>query len=141
LKTSIVEKDELDRLGIRNVLNFGHTVGHALELSVNYELTHGEAISIGMIAAARLSIALGKCDGTFLQRLQGLLERAQLPTSFPDQPGLYERVLAAMQMDKKFRDGKNLFVLPTGVGSWQQQENVPWEMVPEALRSVLVPLL
>lgn len=141
LKANVVEKDELDRFGIRNVLNFGHTIGHALELSANYELTHGEAISIGMIAAARLAIALGKCDGTFLQRLQGLIERAGLPTSFPDQPGLYERVLAAMQMDKKFRDGKNLFVLPTAVGSWQQQENVPWDAVHEAVRSVLVPLM
>lgn len=137
LKANVVEKDELDRLGIRNVLNFGHTIGHALELSANYKLTHGEAISIGMIAAARLAIKLGKCDGTFLQRLQGLLERAGLPIDFPDQPGLFDRVLAAMQMDKKFRDGKNVFVLPTGVGSWKQHENVPWDLVHEAVRSVL----
>ncbi len=139
LKATIVEKDELDRLGIRNVLNFGHTIGHALELSANYELTHGEAISIGMIAAARLAIKIGKCDGTVLQRIQGLVERAKLPTSFPNQPGLYERVLEAMQSDKKFRDGKNLFVVPTAIGSWTQQENVDWPIVHEAVRSVLVP--
>jgi 3-dehydroquinate synthase len=137
LKARVVEQDEFDRKGIRNVLNFGHTIGHALELSADYALTHGEAIAIGMTAATRLAVRLGVCEHAFLERLQPLLERAGLPTFFPDHPGLFDRILRAMQMDKKFRDGKNVFVLPTGVGAWRQVENVEWPLVYEAVRSVL----
>ncbi|MEA3212154.1 MAG: 3-dehydroquinate synthase [Chthoniobacter sp.] len=137
LKARVVEQDEFDKKGIRNVLNFGHTIGHALELSADYALTHGEAIAIGMIAATRLAVRLGVCAHAFLERLQPLIERAGLPTVFPDSPGLFDRILRAMQMDKKFRDGKNLFVLPTGAGGWCQRENVDWALVHEAVRSVL----
>ncbi|MDR3404077.1 MAG: 3-dehydroquinate synthase [Chthoniobacter sp.] len=137
LKARVVEQDEFDKKGIRNVLNFGHTIGHALELSANYTLTHGEAIAIGMIAATRLAVRLGVCAPAFLERLQPLIERAGLPVSFADQPGLFDRVVRAMQMDKKFRDGKNVFVLPTTVGAWQQVENVDWALVHEVVRSVL----
>ena len=138
LKARVVEQDEFDKKGIRNVLNFGHTIGHALELSADYALTHGEAIAIGMIAATRLAVRLGVCPHAFLDRLQPLIERAGLPVSFPNQPELFDRIVRAMQLDKKFRDGNNVFVLPTSVGSWQQVENVDWELVYEALRSVLV---
>jgi len=135
LKARVVEQDEFDKKGIRNVLNFGHTIGHALELSAEYALTHGEAIAIGMIAATRLAVRLGVCAPAFLERLQPLIERAGLPVSFADQPGLFDRIVRAMQMDKKFRDGKNVFVLPTTVGAWQQVENVDWALVHEAVRS------
>jgi 3-dehydroquinate synthase len=137
LKAAVVEQDEFDKKGIRNVLNFGHTIGHALELSAEYQLTHGEAIAIGMIAATRLAVRLGVCTHAFLDRLQPLIVRAGLPISFPDRPGLFDRIVRAMQLDKKFREGKNVFVLPTSVGSWQQVENVDWELVYEAVRSVL----
>jgi len=137
LKARVVEQDEFDKKGIRNVLNFGHTIGHALELSADYTLTHGEAISIGMAAATRLAMALGKCDQAFYERLHSLLMRAGLPDGHPDAPGLFDRVLRAMQLDKKFREGKNVFVLPTEAGAWVQQENVEWALVHEALRSVL----
>ena len=137
LKADVVQQDEFDKKGIRNVLNFGHTIGHALELSADYALTHGEAISIGMVAATRLALALGKCDQPFFERLNSLLIRAGLPVHYPDAPGLFDRVLRALQMDKKFRDGKNLFVLPTGAGSWEQQADIDWRLVHEAMRSVL----
>ena len=137
IKAGVVALDEFDKKGIRNVLNFGHTIGHGLELSADYSLTHGEAISIGMIAATRLAVELGVCPQNFLDRLDAMFTRAGLPTSFSDAPGLFDRVVRALQMDKKFRDGKNLFVLPTGVGSWAQHENIPWENVYGAVRSVL----
>ena len=137
LKARVVEQDEHDQKGIRNVLNFGHTIGHALELSADYTLTHGEAIAIGMIAATRLAIAIGQTDARFLGRLEALIVRAGLPTSHVAAPGLFDRILRAMQMDKKFRDGKNVFVLPTQPGAWQQRENVDWTLVHEAVRSVL----
>ncbi|MCE9609874.1 MAG: 3-dehydroquinate synthase [Chthoniobacter sp.] len=137
LKAEVVERDEFDKKGIRNVLNFGHTIGHALELSADYALTHGEAIAIGMIAATHLAQALGKCPAGFAVRLRDLIVRAGLPVSFAETPGLFDRVIRAMQMDKKFRDGKNVFVLPTGAGQWEQAENVPWELVHEAVKAVL----
>jgi 3-dehydroquinate synthase len=137
LKARVVEQDEFDKLGIRNVLNFGHTIGHALELSAEYALTHGEAISIGMIAATRMAIELGTCQPDLLTRLQALIERAGLPTSFADRPGLYENVLRAMQLDKKFREGRNVFVLPAELGTWQQRENIDWDLVHAAVRGVL----
>ena len=137
LKAGVVEKDELDRLGVRNVLNFGHTIGHALELSADYALTHGEAISVGMVAATRMAVKLGAVGGDFSRRLFALIERAGLPMSFEEKPGLFDRIIRALQMDKKFRDGRNLFVLPTGVGSWASRENVEWALVHDCVRSVL----
>ncbi len=138
LKARVVERDEFDKKGIRNVLNFGHTIGHALELSADYTLTHGEAIAIGMIAATHLAQALGKCSQEFAVRLRDLVVRAGLPVSYAEVPGLFDRIIRAMQMDKKFRDGKNVFVLPTGAGEWEQAENVPWDLVHDAVRAVLV---
>src|SRR5262245_41119331 len=129
LKANVVEKDELDKRGIRNVLNFGHTIGHALELSADYTLTHGEAISIGMVAAMRMAVELRTADEEFEDRLLALIKRAGLPLAFEDKPGLFERVLSAMRLDKKFRDGRNLFVLPTKIGSWEPCENVDWGLV------------
>ena len=137
LKARVVEQDEFDKKGIRNVLNFGHTIGHALELSADYALTHGEAISVGMIAATRLARALGMVDESFYARLEALLLRAGLPTYFTGEPGLFERIKRAMQLDKKFRDGRNVFVLPTRIGAWEQRENVDWSLVDEAVHSVL----
>lgn len=138
LKADVVEKDELDKLGIRNVLNFGHTVGHGLELSADYTLTHGEAISVGMVAATRIAMHLKMVDEVFLDRLLRLLTKAGLPNSYPNKSGLFDRIIRAMQLDKKFRDGKNLFVLPTGIGTWEPRENVDWNLVHECVRSVLI---
>lgn len=137
LKAAVVEQDELDKHGVRNVLNFGHTVGHALELSADYALTHGEAIALGMLAATRLAQNLDVADREILPRLEALLVRAGLPTSHPGKPGLFERIRRAMLMDKKFRDGKNLFVLPTQIGSWEPREDIPWPMIDQAVRSIL----
>jgi 3-dehydroquinate synthase len=137
LKARVVEQDEFDKKGIRNVLNFGHTIGHALELSADYALTHGEAIAIGMLAATRLALALGACGQEFHDRLQSLIERAGLPKFFPDAPGLFDRIVRAIRMDKKFRDGRNVFVLPTAIGEWRQQEDVDWALVHEAIRGCL----
>ena len=138
LKARVVEQDEFDKKGIRNVLNFGHTIGHALELSADYALTHGEAIAIGMIAATRVARALDFCDEDFASRLRALIERVGLPTTFPNAPGLFDRVMSAMRMDKKFREGRNVFVLPTEVGAWRQAEGVPDTLIEDAVRAALV---
>lgn len=137
IKASVVAQDEFDKLGIRNVLNFGHTIGHALELSADYQLTHGEAIAIGMLAATRLSIRLNRCSPDILTRLQNLLSVAGLPFTFPATEGLFERMDRALRLDKKFRDGKNVFVLPTRPGEWKQEEDIPWDLVHESMRECL----
>ena len=137
LKGAVVEQDEFDKKGIRNVLNFGHTIGHALELSADYRLAHGEAVAIGMVAATEIARALSIVDAEFEERLCTLIRRAGLPLGFANEPGLFERVVRAMQMDKKFREGRNVFVLPTAVGAWEQRENVDWTLVHEAVRTVL----
>jgi 3-dehydroquinate synthetase len=85
-----------------------------------------------------MAMHLKLVDEVFLDRLLRLLTKAGLPNSFPSKPGLFDRVIRAMQMDKKFRDGKNLFVLPVGIGAWEPRENVDWNLVHECVRSVLV---
>lgn len=137
LKANVVEKDEFDKLGIRNVLNFGHTIGHGLELSAEYALAHGEAIAIGMVAATRMAVQLGMVGDEFQRRLFALIERAGLPMNFPETPGLFDQIIHAMQSDKKFRDGKNLFVLPTAIGAWEPRENVDWKLVGDCVRGIL----
>jgi 3-dehydroquinate synthase len=137
LKAAVVERDEFDKLGIRNVLNFGHTIGHALELSADYALTHGEAISVGMVAATKIAVRLGLCAAPFLQRLEGLLNRAGLPLTFPRHADLFEPMERALQLDKKFQRGKNVFVLPIAPGAWQQVEDISWPLVHEVMRAAV----
>lgn len=113
VKIGVVEEDPLER-GRRAVLNLGHTFGHALERLSGYTLPHGQAVSIGLIAAARLAVALGCGDATLPGRLAALLERLGLPTSLPDvEPAA---IWEAMQSDKKRRGQKLRFVLPRRIG-------------------------
>jgi 3-dehydroquinate synthase len=91
-----------------------------------------------MAAATRMALELGMVGEDFQKRLTALLGRAGLPLTHPDAPDLYDRILRALQLDKKFHDGKNLFVLPTGIGSWAPRENVDWSLVHDCVRAVLV---
>lgn len=110
IKAGVVERDERDR-GERMILNYGHTIGHALEKASNYRLSHGEAISIGMDAEARLAAKLGLSD--IVRHQRELLRRFGLPVSHRLDR---DRVLAAMAVDKKARSGVVRFVLPTRIG-------------------------
>jgi 3-dehydroquinate synthase len=115
-KAAVVAEDEREERGARAVLNFGHTVGHAIEALTEYrELLHGEAVAIGMVAAARVSCALGRCRPGALERLERLLKRAGLPTDIPS--GLQPAALAlAMESDKKSADGRIRFVCLEDIG-------------------------
>jgi 3-dehydroquinate synthase len=115
-KAAVVAEDEREERGGRAVLNFGHTVGHAIESLTDYrEWLHGEAVAIGMMAAARVSHARGRCPATVVQRLERLLKRAGLPTDIPS--GLTPAALAlAMQTDKKSSDGRIRFVCLEDIG-------------------------
>jgi 3-dehydroquinate synthase len=115
-KAVVVATDEREEGGERAVLNFGHTVGHALEAVSDYRrFLHGEAVAVGMVAAARVSHALGVCDAEVGARIERLLSGLGLPTAVPSElrtPAL----AAAMQRDKKARGGRIRFVAVESIG-------------------------
>ena len=114
IKAQVVAEDERES-GRRAILNFGHTLGHAIEAVTGYvELTHGEAVAIGMAAAARLSVRLGYLDSQQADRIGAVLEHAGLPTELAPYPA--EAVLEVMRRDKKVREGKLRFVLVEELG-------------------------
>jgi len=115
-KAAVVAADEREEGGERAVLNFGHTVGHALEVLTEYRrLLHGEAVAIGMVAAARVSRTLGLCDATTVERLERLVRRAGLPTEMPDDITAPALALA-MHTDKKTAAGRIRFVCVEAIG-------------------------
>jgi len=115
IKARVVEKDERED-DFRAILNFGHTIGHALESQTGYErLLHGEAVAIGMAKAATISAGEGYCDDASLKRIHHLIERTGLPTELPSYISL-EELVKRMEVDKKSLAGKIKFVLCAGIG-------------------------
>jgi 3-dehydroquinate synthetase len=113
VKVRVVQADPFEQ-GRRAVLNLGHTFGHALEVLSDYSLTHGMAVGIGLVAAARLSARMGTCDDDLAPRIEQLLRRLGLPATYHGHTP--QQVWQAMATDKK-RRGKTLrFVLPRAVG-------------------------
>ncbi|WP_422930701.1 3-dehydroquinate synthase [Singulisphaera sp. PoT] len=116
LKADVVSKDEREETGLRAVLNFGHTIGHAIEAVAGYggRFHHGEAVAVGMVLECRLAEQLGWIDGSITRRVTELLERFGLPVHVRglDQDALIE----AMTRDKKNQKGKTRFVLPRRIG-------------------------
>ncbi|MDD9975336.1 MAG: 3-dehydroquinate synthase, partial [Candidatus Poribacteria bacterium] len=131
-KAEIVAKDEKES-GLRMVLNYGHTFGHALEALTHYNrYRHGEAVSIGMNCAAQLAVNLGMFSETDFQRQQTLLKRAKLPIAFP--PDLTPEALCdAMYLDKKTLGGKLRLILPTRIGEVVIRDDVDDRHVLEAI--------
>ncbi len=117
LKARIVSEDEHEQ-GPRALLNLGHTVGHAIEAASGYTaLRHGEAVALGMVAAFRVSTALGVANGEQAERLTRLLQRLSLPVDLAGR--LDERTLAYMGSDKKRKGGMLRFVVPSAPGNTQ----------------------
>ncbi len=134
IKADVVNRDEREG-GLRAILNFGHTLGHALEQLTGYTTyLHGEAIAIGMIYAARLSQHLLKLPTNDVSRLQQLLKQYELPTIPPDLP--WDRVRAALQRDKKKLDGTIGFVLVRQPGVAVYGQKVPAEMLEATWREL-----
>jgi 3-dehydroquinate synthase len=117
MKATVVTRDEREETGLRAVLNFGHTIGHAIEAVAGYDgpYQHGEAVAVGMVAEARLAQRLGWIGTDAVDRLVHLLMRFGLPTSAPRLD--VDRLVAAMTRDKKNRLGKIRFVLPRSIGT------------------------
>jgi 3-dehydroquinate synthase len=118
LKAHVVERDEFELTGLRAVLNYGHTFGHAFEALGRYgELLHGEAVAIGMVYASRLAERLGKIEAEITARQVSLLRGLHLPTSLPAGMSFAPHdVLERMRLDKKAVAGRMRFILPTRLG-------------------------
>jgi len=114
LKRNVVQKDERES-GLRKILNFGHTVGHAIESLSHFRLLHGEAISIGMVTEAKLSTRTTGLALTDVFRLQSILDRCHLPTEVPPSYTL-RKLLPVISYDKKNRGGIVYYTLLTGIG-------------------------
>jgi 3-dehydroquinate synthase len=130
IKAEVVAKDERD-VGLRNILNYGHTIGHAIETISDFKVEHGKAIAIGMLAAARISNKMSILDKNDLGRLKGIIEKAGLPTEMPDLE--IEKIIQAMKHDKKVLRGKIRFVLLKSIGSAFITDEVDVSLVEKVL--------
>jgi 3-dehydroquinate synthase len=117
IKAEVVSHDERDA-GLRAILNFGHTVGHAIETAGNYTMRHGEAVAIGMVYASRLAQKTGLCGAEVPERVERLIRSYGLPadlSALKRRPGVTE-LMDTLQIDKKAEAGKVRFVLPKKIG-------------------------
>ncbi|MGQ0675864.1 MAG: 3-dehydroquinate synthase [Rhodospirillales bacterium] len=140
-KAAVVAKDEREE-GVREILNFGHTFGHALEAETGFcdVLLHGEAVGFGMALAARLSAERGLCPAGDAERISAHLASAGLPTAFarlPRRRWTAEGLVRHMARDKKVRDGRIAFVLTRGIGSAFAARDVPIDAVKAMLERAI----
>ncbi|MFN7915396.1 MAG: 3-dehydroquinate synthase [Vicinamibacterales bacterium] len=134
IKADVVTKDEKES-GLRKILNFGHTAGHALEAVTKYRrFRHGEAVGYGMLVAAELAVARGAMDPGARKALYDVV--ASLGPLPPVGDISLAEVLEAMKHDKKIVDGRLNFVLPTGIGSWSIVDDVTGKELKKALATL-----
>jgi 3-dehydroquinate synthase len=133
LKADVVQQDEREVSGLRAVLNYGHTIGHALESLTGYgELLHGQAVAIGMVYASRLAERLSRIDASVTARQEKLLAAFGLPTRLPEDLDV-DQIVRAMMHDKKVQHGQLRFVLPTRLGHVELVGGVEIETVRQVL--------
>ena len=131
-KAHVVSQDEKEA-GLRAILNYGHTIGHAIESLTGYRVVnHGEAVAIGMVAAGHIAVDLGLWDQESCDRQLALIQKAALPTQVPSTVNL-DQVLVSLQSDKKVVAGQVKFILPTQIGAAIVTDQVQ----PDTIRQVL----
>jgi len=135
-KADVVSKDEREA-GLRAILNYGHTIGHAIESVTEYKsVIHGEAVAIGMVAASKLALELQLWDRECDRRQFELIAKAGLPTQLP--AGLdIDAILETLKTDKKVKAGKVRFILPTQVGAVTIIDQVPADLIRQVLQDML----
>jgi 3-dehydroquinate synthase len=137
IKAEVVGKDETDG-GPRAILNFGHTIGHAIENISGYgKFLHGEAIAIGQVAVAKISRRVLGLPERHVERITRLFQRAGLPTTVRLRAGQRQRLFAAMRLDKKVSGGEIKFVLAGRIGSVVWGQRVPDELVHQVLDDIV----
>jgi 3-dehydroquinate synthase len=136
IKSRIVAKDERDRTGQRALLNFGHTVGHAIERAGDYrKFLHGEAVSLGIVAACAISVKRAGLRPDQRAAIVGLLERFGLPTRLP--PNFpRKKIFDAIRFDKKFEGGKVRFVVTPRIGTARITNDVTLDDIREAVKQL-----
>lgn len=133
IKAEIVVQDEKD-LGLRNILNYGHTVGHAIETVSDFGWKHGQAVAAGMVAAAIISYRMGILPGLDTKSIISLIEKAGLPVKIRDLDTA--RILQAMQHDKKKNGGQPRFILPKSLGEVVMNDEVSPILVEQVLKAL-----
>jgi 3-dehydroquinate synthase len=140
IKAEVVRQDETET-GLRAILNFGHTIGHAIEAVSHYgRFLHGEAISIGQVAAARLSQRLSGLSSAEAHRISSLFQSAGLPTDLKLTSPRRQKLLSAMKLDKKVSDGEIKFVLAHRIGKARFGCKVPISLIKETIASLGSPI-
>jgi len=136
LKARVVEKDERET-GLRSILNFGHTLGHALEALTDYEkYKHGEAVAIGMVGACRIAEGMGMLKKEARGRIEHLIGKAGLPCRI--KVGLsIDSIIEVLFLDKKVRGGKVRFVLPERIGRVVVRDDVPEDIVRDVITGLM----
>jgi 3-dehydroquinate synthase len=133
IKANVVLADEKETKGIRTILNFGHTIGHAIEAAAGFDAYHhGEAIALGMRIACEISRKIKLCSREEQERLNVLLSSVGLPEKI--ERVNIKKILDLMQHDKKFIHGKNRFVLLEKIGKVTIQENLPHSLIQESIQ-------
>lgn len=130
IKAEVVVQDERD-LGLRSILNYGHTIGHAIETVSDFKVEHGSAVALGMLAAARISTKMDIMDKEAKTRLKNLIRKAGLPTQMPKLD--MKKLIQAMQHDKKVRQDKTRFVLLRDIGDAFITDEVSSSLVTKVL--------
>jgi 3-dehydroquinate synthase len=134
IKAEVVSKDERES-GLRSILNFGHTIGHAIETATEYKTyLHGEAVAIGMCLEAKLACMLNLIDDKRVVRIKSLIDSYGLPSEKPLNVSV-EHILSSMKLDKKAVAGKLKFILPEKIGSVKTQEGVSGQAIKDVLQS------
>ena len=133
-KAKVVEEDEREG-GLRMILNYGHTIGHALEAVGGYTaLRHGEAVAIGMALNARIALRMGRLDEKSLTAIEDLIASAGLPITLPQDLDT-SNIIEAMRRDKKVLSGRIRFVLPEGIGKVFITDEVAEDLLREILKN------
>ena len=134
-KVEVVSQDEKEA-GIRAILNYGHTIGHAIESLTGYsQINHGEAVAVGMVAAGKIAVKLGMWPEEKTQRQKNLIKQAALPVSINSNLKSQE-ILESLQLDKKVKAGKVRFILPTDIGQVEIRDNIPPEVIKTVLQEI-----
>lgn len=134
IKANIVAKDEKEIKGLRTILNFGHTIGHAIESVLGFKkLSHGEAVALGMIAASRISCLLNLCSESEAKKVEDLIADYALPTKLSFNK---DRLIKSLLHDKKFIEGKIRMVLLSKVGEVKVVNNINLSLVKRSLLSI-----
>ncbi|MFA5356172.1 MAG: 3-dehydroquinate synthase [Candidatus Omnitrophota bacterium] len=135
IKAAVVERDERETKGLRTILNFGHTIGHAIEAAGRFKrYNHGEAVALGILVAAQISKELKLTGEPVLKRIRKLTGLAGLPVKIKNIPAA--GIIKAHYRDKKFIGPENRFVLIKGIGRVKVVKNIPLDIIRKALKKL-----